>query len=863
MGRTIYPAICMTPLVSCILFFSSCVGYQNEAGPPELPQAIISLDFGGLRSEAGNIPDNNISSLRALIYDSQSGGLELNIPFMEIPSDGKTVTFEVPVGIYDFVFIANEGSDDALNELLASTDNSDFDNIMKLSTLSFARSAFDAAKDIPMVALIQGVEITIDNTVIVPGMDAPVADVWRVDIEKLAFRLRLTITTTEAQFGKWAEPQGISISGIPDRVYLLPGFDNGGSRIVPGETFAASATVDTSPGLISEVDADGNVKVVYDRLILPELYLSLLNNSAANGLTVSIDFGDNIKSGKVFAPASYDYGYRLPRNLYLDMKVTVLQDFLEITGTVLPWEEAPLDDKNFDGQYKLTIDRTDYFFNSHGGTLPVDVTTDHPDGWKIEQDDIPWGHTPPTIGDNSIAVSEYSAGTTPRTGTFAVRAGNITKTIRVTQFPPTDMITDEVVAANSYIGAFWKADQTGERLINIASVPDVGDWTAIVAEGEEWIHLDTRMTTDPNVGWRSGADESAVANGNDPGFDETHIVGGNLKCVEGTVDSSDPGIYFRIGLNSAHTGPAPARYGVVLLSYANHTKMQRIWIRQGEDADYLFGYDDPVSGEISRRTTTVPISPYNLTAETLNAQAGLNGAGPNPGIFTDYPSQVGAYWQWASADNPRYAWDPYSLSAPGWSLAYEEGLWSALKAEHETCPEGYRRPSDGPIDAYVGVGANFDYTPEALLQSEIRQSLLVAPTSSSWWPFTYNTNYVRGYYADGFFDRRAVTYDSRTWIDGVSIGNRNIANTGGLFYNQKTGASLFIPMVGRREGDVNFDVVDADTGAITNPSTLDEYYWSATAQRSGAAWGFVGYPMMSCGLAIRCVKDGDMPAGRL
>ncbi len=71
----------------------------------------------------------------------------------------------------------------------------------------------------------------------------------------------------------------------------------------------------------------------------------------------------------------------------------------------------------------------------------------------------------------------------------------------------------------------------------------------------------------------------------DPGFDESHIVAGNLKNVGGTVGPGSPDIYFRIGLNSRYTPTtdAPARYGAVLLSYANHTKMQLISIRQGND----------------------------------------------------------------------------------------------------------------------------------------------------------------------------------------------------------------------------------------------------------------------------------------
>ncbi len=850
----------LTVLASCTLFFLSCVEDTGDGDPSDKRLATILLNLNTPLLGDDDTADSSISSLRMLVYDSESGDLELNTPFEQIPTGGKTVALEVPVGIHDFVFIANEDSDPDLKEQLTSIANAAIYNISKLNDLSFARSAFDADNDIPMATLIEGVEITIDNTLIVPGVAAPITDIWNVDIERVAIRIRMTITTPEGQFGKWVQPQSIVISGIPERAFLLPGFDNGENRIAQGEAFTASVTVDSAPGFISEVDADGNVTTTFDRLILPELYLSGANNIEGNALGISMDFGDNIKTGQVYALEQYGLGFGLPRNTYLDLEVNVRQDFLEVTGTVLPWEEAPLENKDLGGQYELTVDRTEYFFGSHGGPQPVNVKTDYPDGWTIEQDDIAWDHTTPTVANNNITMSEYTTGTALRTGTFTVRAGNMSKTIRVTQFPPAGALVDQLIP-NSYVGAFWKADQTGERLVNNASVPDTGDWMAIVVEGEEWIHLDTRMTADNNVGWRAGASEADVANGNDPGFDNIHFVSGNLKYVKGTVDSGNPGIYFRIGLNSRYipTPDAPVRYGVVILSYANNTKMQRIWIRQGEGADFLMRRTDPSAGDYvsPNRPAAVPFSPYNLTAETLNTQAGMNGQGPNPGIFTDYPSMVGAYWQWASLDNPRYAWDPYSPTAPNWSIVNEDNIWSALKAKHETCPEGYRRPSEGPIDAYVGTEPSFSYTYEALLQSEIRQSLLLAPTMSGWWPFTYNTNYVKGYYADGFFDRRAIKYDPETLVNAVSIDNRNIASSGGLFFNQATSASLFLPQVGRREGDYTYSPDNAAVGKLEDPSLDDVYYWSSSAQRLGVAWSFMGYPMMSCGLAIRCVKDGE------
>lgn len=554
-------------------------------------------------------------------------------------------------------------------------------------------------------------------------------------------------------------------------------------------------------------------------------------------------------------------GYATPREAFAAPSDGVEVEILAVDG-------SDMNDITFDNHNQLTVNKSDFLFYDDGAGQELKIFTDYFGGWEVSLIDGEWISISESEGQAgqtfaaTIACDTYT-GSSVRTGSVMLTAGLLRKTIGIIQLPPTDNIVDNVAPTGfmSYVGAFWKASQTGERLIRIGHAEDIaesdGAWLAAVIEGRDWIVLDDLMSSDPNVGWRTDTApvEANVDNGNDPGFDGRHQIIGDLRHIKGALDAKNPHIYFRVGLNGPHrvTTGKPARYGIILLAYNDYTKLQRIWVRQGEGADYLFGNDDPVSGEISQRTAAVPISPYNLTAETLNAQAGLNGQGPNPGIFTDYPSQVGAYWQWASADNPRYAWDPYYFAAmPGWSYESVNDVWSNLRMEHETCPEGYRRPSDGPIDMETGI----TYTSGALLQSEIRQSLFAVPTSSGWWPLTYNTNYVRGYYADGFFDRRAVAWDD-TLIDGVSKGNRDIANTGGLFYNQSSGASLFLPKVGRREGDIVLFPDKAPYGLLVNPGVDDEYYWTSTSQHDGAAWSFVGYPSMSSGLAIRCVADVD------
>jgi hypothetical protein len=328
-----------------------------------------------------------------------------------------------------------------------------------------------------------------------------------------------------------------------------------------------------------------------------------------------------------------------------------------------------------------------------------------------------------------------------------------------------------------YVGAFWKHDQTGERLIRIARPPSGMEadsaWSAVVVKGSDWIVLDRVWPT--GVDWIT----NPAISGNDPGFDTdpSRQVTGGITYVNGVLrPSGTPGyktndeyIYFRIGLTS--TIPASdVRYGIVLLTYANNKKRHRIWIRQGEAPDYVMNPGD-LNGSgaavADNRLYAQKFSPYNLTTTSANFNTDIGYRG---GIPTEYPSQAGAFFQWAGTVSPnnraRIAWDPFSYSFPNWVTGVAPGFWDALAGTHETCPPNYRRPNDGSISVHNASGNVAD--------SEIRQSLWLDPQAGS---TRKESNYVWGYYADGFFDRREIT-NGPTFsyaATAVSATNGNVA----------------------------------------------------------------------------------------
>jgi len=424
-------------------------------------------------------------------------------------------------------------------------------------------------------------------------------------------------------------------------------------------------------------------------------------------------------------------------------------------------------------------------------------------------------------------------------------------------------LTDDTPPANfiPYIGAFWKNNQYGERLIRMVrptvnlstgmplspSEATVADsiWTAVVVTGDDWIKLDTQPSSD-NV-WTSGG---PAWKGNDAGFDDApRLITGSQTYISGYMDENDPQIYFRIGLTGPNYDPSP-RYGMVLLTYANNKKRQRIWIRQGEGYDYLMKPGDPDKSGVAvanNRSFAAKFPPYNLTAQgSMNGPVRNNYSIPlsslPPAVFTDYPSQAGAFFQWANTINPSYAWAPTGI-VPGWNNNASTDYWNILFDSHETCPDGYRRPFDGTKSA--------DNISGSVTGSEIRQSLWVNPPTGQN-TVGANSNSVWGYYADGFFDRQQIETapgSSGAQLSAVSVTNNDVAYIGRVFYNPATSASLFFPVAGHREP--------------LSSTGLNGSYWTGTSYNNINGWymdmdnGSTGmsYMLNSGALSIRCIYE--------
>jgi hypothetical protein len=342
---------------------------------------------------------------------------------------------------------------------------------------------------------------------------------------------------------------------------------------------------------------------------------------------------------------------------------------------------------------------------------------------------------------------------------------------------------------------------------------------------------------------------------NVPANDDAHQVSGNATAVSGTVGSGEH-IYFRIGLTSTNTGDP--RYGRIILRYNNNTKYQFLYIRQGEEADYVFRKTDnaPSGTYTGARSLAVKFSPYNLTNTEITESTTTGVAtgvatipGTYKGDFVDYPTQVGAFFQWAGTTSKEtFAYHPTNPASAviGWQQSpYSNTYWDALKTTHETCPYGWRRPKSGITDNVATSNAS---------ASELIQSLFYA-TLNGESSNTNSSNYrYWGYYADGYFDRRLITYQNSNYPNtAVSPNTKDVAYIGVLYTNPDSGASMFLPAGGYRY----------DSDGTLNYYENGGFYWSSSSSNSNTSWAlhiqsdvaFQKLNYYSYGFAVRCVKE--------
>lgn len=358
----------------------------------------------------------------------------------------------------------------------------------------------------------------------------------------------------------------------------------------------------------------------------------------------------------------------------------------------------------------------------------------------------------------------------------------------------------------SYVATFHRHDQVGERLIlmegtnfdNYGHVPTVGEWSATVIHGHDFIRMDTdkcgRDVNDATKAWAVGTDA------------EDYLVADNGPVVSGVCDALNP-IYFRIGMKDKIAADE-TRFGAVLLSFNNGAQNYLIFVRQGEEPTEVVGpgkwavynLSDPYRTAAGPANGGTVISDHNLVAPQQSF---------DKKYFTDYPSQAGYYYQWGvmvnSGGYKRYAYHPCAPGIEGVISGFPTTIVNYVyNLADDPCPAGYRL---APRTYYHNATGG------------LAQYLTEPVPGESEGSITYMFNSQWGYCADGFYDRHP--FDDRFGStvakakDGVS-GN-DVATPGRVFYNTDNFASVFFPTAGHR----NFE------GQIQSLGLSNAQYWTS------------------------------------
>ncbi|GGJ85590.1 hypothetical protein GCM10007084_06560 [Parabacteroides faecis] len=425
----------------------------------------------------------------------------------------------------------------------------------------------------------------------------------------------------------------------------------------------------------------------------------------------------------------------------------------------------------------------------------------------------------------------------------------------------------------TFVGTFHRWNQKAERIIRIRSFEKdrTKKWTAVVIVGQDFIELDTDKSNDSKIslnpyGW-DDPDNPTSYDPEEPLYSTDEAIEANCcftenqkgkSLVTGTADN----IYFRVGLKSTLSSQETApRYGLIAFIHSGGTHL--IYVRQGEEPDYLMRPYDPVTDEnsgtvvLSRRPKAVKIQPYNITVKggAKKVEVVQNG-----GIYTSYPSMGGYFFQ----GNSNVAYYPVgTASEVGWSNNSSTGDYSDAR---NVCPSGYRRPADG-------VNGNAGY----IEGSEMRQSFWLYPQNGV--ATSDYGNMLRGYIADGYFDRKPIripntqgrsnegfniymseTVNGTTYRIPTMVGDEtNIGYAGMLVYNPYNYASIFIPSSGSRSGQTRGGELIGTGGEFnlwSSTMNSNQMWYLATGYYS-SKFVFDTYLSIASmeGFSVRCVKE--------
>jgi hypothetical protein len=365
--------------IALTVALSGCITDESTLGLED-PRDDAAINIATRGASDPTDPDNQIGTIRVISF-KQDGSVRTNEVYSGVELLGSTIKHTIPIGIYDFTFIANEPAalSSSLNGLTAKTG---------LNSLSIVAADITSGK-IPMIQQFEDVQVLTENMVQNSAINGGVAtNLWPLSLIRLAARIDISLyseTDLSAAF------TGVKLTSLPDRVPLVATGYNGTTVARTGEKTITTAgnpgnfadlTTEQMTALKAKLSLAANPawsKRVM-RLIVPFNEFTPVTTEA-NAITMTLLLQNQVSPSATMGlddagTAAKDY--TLPRNSYIDATGEVSSP-LELNISVNPWTPVTTDG-SVTGNRILNVSEieTPIVLNNYQGTWQVSFYSDQP-----------------------------------------------------------------------------------------------------------------------------------------------------------------------------------------------------------------------------------------------------------------------------------------------------------------------------------------------------------------------------------------------------------------------------------------------------------------------------------------------------
>ena len=306
-------------------------------------------------THSGSEEDYDVNTLRVLAFNKTTGACISNIHYSKNQWIENIIRHPIVAGNYDFVFLANEPTDNVIANKLNTLSRYD-----DLNLIAYPASSFSSEKSIPMMQEINNVEV------LPKGKGAKLSDGTTVSLLQLALnRLGVRVDVVLEAADNFDDIfNGVIFSGIPNLIPLTAQYS--GSTIERNVTrnFTLREDGDYFSSVTPNIPGMNWARKI-TRIILPSNELER-KNDPANAVVFTVDMEDSYNPSCELKINSEPVDYNLPKNTKLDLTGIIKQP-LEMNIQASDWDSIA-NDWNISGNRVLNVSHTEVDitdFNGH------------------------------------------------------------------------------------------------------------------------------------------------------------------------------------------------------------------------------------------------------------------------------------------------------------------------------------------------------------------------------------------------------------------------------------------------------------------------------------------------------------------